>query len=271
MDINLSNVKEISLLSEFKINNKSFKEMLRVSSGWISFSRSTGTKELEKWSFQTNLNDYKSKWENLISSFYHEVNAPHNYILEEMNTKFNVRITLKNDSKIDISCNGDFYLNGLINQAKAFLSLIPLSINDLPYVLAPFYFKDLNKNTLSSLNIDDVNALMYAEGGAMGRAGVIELVDKNLNLYVAETLYNESCDITQMEVTNLFEGFSHRTIFNKDDFHWVKLNNTNWLYLYLGMGNHLYIRQDFYLIYGDRLFDITQPNRYRKWCNLIRY
>lgn len=125
----------------------------------------------------------------------------------------------------------------------------------------------LTKSTLSRLKKEDLVALMYAEGGAMGCPGEIMVLDDRFRLF--RTVCDGRSDVTQQDVTDLFDGFDHVDGWMVSDIERVVLNGKTWVYFNLGMGNHLYMRSDFYRNVGNDLFDVEQSKRYRKWNDLL--
>ena len=125
----------------------------------------------------------------------------------------------------------------------------------------------LTKSVLEQLNKEELIALMYAEDGAMGCPGEIMVMDDRFRLF-RTVCYNDK-ELSQMEVTALFDGFDHLDGWMAPDTLWVTLNNQTWVYFNLGMGNHLYMRRDFYYSIGNDLFDVDQSKRYRKWNDLF--
>ena len=125
----------------------------------------------------------------------------------------------------------------------------------------------LTKGTLSKLKKEDLIALMYAEDGAMGSPGEIMVLDNRFRLF--RTVCDGHTDITQQDVTDLFDGFEHTDGWMAPDINRVMLNRQPWVYFNLGMGNHLYMRQDFYFNVGNDLFDVKPSTRYKKWNDLL--
>ena len=276
MDITYKDVKEISLVTHYVFygyDENAYTDLLRVSNGWVSYKRTNfhTKKEVCSWSYKSSSWDLKSKFEQLIDTFYHEYHAPHEAVHITDCGSFNVRVTFKDDTYVDFSRDGNFYMNGLDNQARAFMRLIPVG-EPYPDFLNEnsFVKEELTRELLQEIDKTKLVALMYAEGGAMGMPGHIEIVDDDNVRYVAETLYVENPKVTQFEVTALFDGFEHVEGFASGEFDWKQLNGECWLYLNLGAGNHLYIRKDFYHKYGSRILAARDVERYRNWMKLIK-
>ena len=276
MDITYENVKEISLVTNyvfFGYDKNAYTDLLRVSNGWISYKRTNfhTKKDAYSWSYKTTSSDFKNKFDQLIGTFYHEYHAPHEAFHITDCGSFNVRVTFKDNTHIDFSREGNFHMNGLNNQARAFMELIPVG-EPYPDFLDDnsFVKEELTREVLQKIDRKKLVALMYAEGGAMGMPGHIEIIDEENVRYVAETLYVDNPEVTQFEVTALFNGFEHGDGFASDEFCWKQLNGERWLYLNLGAGNHLYIRDDFYYKYGSRILAVRDVERYRNWLRLIK-
>lgn len=123
MKISYDNVKEISLVTIN--NNTNYQDLLRVSKGWISYKINYLNDDEISWSFKTKNNEFYAKFEELIDTMNHEYNAPHKVLEDVYDCHFNIRITFNDNTNVNIHRNGTFYIAGLYNQAKAFLSLIP--------------------------------------------------------------------------------------------------------------------------------------------------
>ena len=269
----IDKIKEISIMSKYidlnQIGNIHVHELIRISKGWISFTKTdaSNNKELNKWSFKTDDPDYIYCWERLKRDLESELNLDNNNNKNNFTSKFNIRITFDNNDTVDYPFLEDLLSCNLFKTHENILRMIPSGDCELPYITAPFNSLELDKEIFSQLDINDINAIMYAEGGAMGSPGVIQLIDSKYNIYRAETLFNGPDELTQFEVLSKFQ-------FGENDYYdnmLIYINENLWAYLNLGAGNHLYLSMDFYKKFGNILFDVNMGMRYRKFVKLIKW
>ena len=65
----------------------------------------------------------------------------------------------------------------------------------------------------------------------------------------------------------LLDGFSFA---DKKEMTELIINDQIWYYIRLGMGNHLYLREDFYYEYGIKILDSDLTKRYINWGILTK-
>ena len=148
MEISYKYVKEISLVT--KINGE-YDDLLRISRNWISYKRNCISGIELNWSFKTNNDLFYIKFEELIDTMYHENGCPHNCLEDIYECNYNIRVTFLDNTYKDFYRNGNFYISGLKNQAKAFLNLIPQGYNFSKLLILPSY-KINNINFESTVN-----------------------------------------------------------------------------------------------------------------------
>lgn len=130
-----------------------------------------------------------------------------------------------------------------------------------------FSIKELTKKDLKSIDKNNLTGFFYSEWGAMGWPGLTMVVEGDLHIFYKETC-KDSCDISQVEISQLYKDFKHVDGFLADDFGWTRMDEKPWMYFNLGMGNHLYLRGDLYKKIGNYIFDVYMGRRYGKWLDL---
>ena len=275
------NVKEISFVSTFTTTQNSdysYKDLLRISKNWVSYRRNsldTGNVQLE-WSFKNSKVDHH--WDYLVCDLI-EIFANETIpVLPEESILVNLRINFKNNTHWDLPITPDFAskypedYSLIIQLIKRF---IPNEIYDYPDVLnkLPLLFKEksLTKANIKNIKKEDICVLMYAEGGAMGAPGEVCIIDKYGTKLVNQGMFDTESDVSQIEaIEMLFDGFEHVHGFMAPEFKACQINGGSWMYINLGAGNHLYLREDFWDEHGNRILDTSSVERYSKWKALIR-
>lgn len=130
-----------------------------------------------------------------------------------------------------------------------------------------FSIKELSKQDFENIDKDNLTGFFYSEWGAMGWPGLTMIIEGVLHIFYKETC-KDNCDISQVEMSKLFKGFYHVDGFLADDFGWTKINDKPWMYFYLGMGNHLYLRGDLYKRIGNYVFDVDLGKRFGNWIDI---
>lgn len=280
MELCFQNIKEISIVSSFVFqvyDDYWYKDLLRISEKWISYKRTnfTTNKVTNEWSYQTNNKTYIENWDSLKKCIIKEFESQHDLIQRTDCGELNIRVTLINNDHLDLKMSGGLEENGLGDLSFLIKRLIPVEEIVYPDFLdiIPLFLQKISmtRESLKDLNKQDICALMYAEGGAMGSAGETCIIDIYGNEYVDKGLYDETCDITQIEIIEtFFDGFKHIDGFASPAFNICRINDSNWIYINLGYGNHLYLRHDFWHEHGLRIMATDAPERYGKWKRLIK-
>lgn len=273
------NVKEISIVSNFAFMQYSdywYKDFLRISEHWVSYRRNdfkTGEIRSE-WIYKSSKKN--RIWEHLTETAIFTYNRckPWNFVTDC--GSLNLRITFKNGEHWDLELSSDFAFNEMKELALLIKKMIPSEETEYPDVLniIPLFLcnYEMTRENLKDLKKEDVCVLMYAEGGAMGSPGEVCVIDTNGTKYSTGGIYsNDGCDISQGEVIDaFFDGLEHRSGSGAPDFDNCRINNSHWVYVNLGMGNHLYLRRDFWVEHGIRIMAMDPAERYTKWKDLIK-
>jgi hypothetical protein len=133
----------------------------------------------------------------------------------------------------------------------------------------------MTHENMEHVSKEELCALMYAEGGAMGRAGEVCILTTGGTKFYLPGWYDllpegEGTWFEQQEVIEtFFDGFQHVHGFLAEPFRRVEMNDRTWFYINLGFGNHLYLRDDFFEEHGSRLLDSRPPEAYQKWQWLV--
>lgn len=271
MDRDYKKIKEISIVSHNTSGTQyDYDDLLRLSSHWFSYTRTRTNdgKETEHWSYKTHSDVLDRKFEDVCRAVYNELTNPHEAFDGKSNFKFNIRVTSVDGTYENLSKIGMFADNGMSETAQAFLRAIP-EFENYPEVISLFKSTYLTKKALSSIDIRHICAFMYAEGGAMGSPGCMDLITTDYHRYYTDGIYGRATDVSQFDVTDLFDGFHHVASYGRKSLEILKLNGDNWIYLNLGAGNHLLLRHDMYRRVGDMVLDTEHPRMYGKWRRLI--
>ena len=132
-----------------------------------------------------------------------------------------------------------------------------------------FHNHKLTIAVLKQMDKSRLVAFMYAEYGAMGSPGHVDIIDCDNNIYSAETVRGDA-DFELWEVFELFDGYRPLLGYTIDGIKRVYVNGDNWLYMYLGCGNHLLMKTQFFAEHGDNLFSIDPVERYGNWKKLTK-
>ena len=275
MEVSIENVKEISMVTNYVMmgyDPNAYTDLLRISKGWISYRRTNfhSGNIVCDWSYRTDSTDFLEKYDNLICTFYHELNCPSDKVECTDCGSFNIRITFNNGKVVNIPGTSSLYKFGLGNQATAMFELIPHG-EECPDFIKPFvsnfYEEGLSKKNLFEIDPNDVICFMYAEGGAMGMPGHTEIIT---NDFVRFSNYLDS-DLSQIEALDFIPGFNHESRRNHMPVEKVEFCDTVWMYIDLGMGNHLYMKPELYNEIGNQIIDVLEYKRYRNWCRIFAF
>ena len=266
----LEMIKEISIVSHYSSEDKNdYKDLLRFSLHWISYTKTrlSDQEEIEHWSYKSHSNDFELAFIGVCKAICEELDHPHDAFKGKSHFKFNVRVTLSDGTFQDLSRIGTFADNNMSIATLAFLNVIPLSEN-CPEVISLFKNRYLTKQVLLSTNKKEICGFMYAQSGAMGRPGCMELITTDFHRYYTDGLYGRATNVSLADVLELFDGFHHDASYLRDSFNNLRLNGEDWIYINLGMNNHLLLRQDFFYKVGGMIIDANEPVRYSKWRRL---
>lgn len=116
-------------------------------------------------------------------------------------------------------------------------------------------FERITERTLSRINPEGIVFFAYAEGGAMGWAGAIQIITKNedgIGLYFID--YTTFKDLTSIE--KLFPPVK-----------WIEtdtVGNKDWFMMPMGFGNHLILKTE----YCEEFRDLIKGQHiYKAWIN----
>lgn len=172
--------------------------------------------------------------------------------------------------------SSDFAFNEMKELAFLIKKMILSEETEYPDVLniIPLYLcnYEMTRKNLKDLKKEDICVLMYAESGAMGSPREVYIIDTNGSKYSTSGIFsNDGCDISQIEVIDaFFDGLKHKSGIGAPDFDNCWINNGHLVYVNLGMGNHLYLRRDFWVEHGIRIMAMDPAERYTKWKYLIK-
>lgn len=270
MTSDYTKIKEISIVCKCSKEDNKYKELLRVSRGWLSYKKTYQVDDNEdvNWSYKSNSKESFIKFECACDVCYHLFNVRHEHIRVDSPYSFNVRVTYNDLTHIDLKFNGTFADNNLFDYVIMFVKIIPDG-EIYPECFTVFKNIYLNKNILRTIEKDNINGLMFAEGGAMGKPGCVELITKDYYRYYTDGIYGKVTDVDQIEVINLLDGFEFKPTFGCKLIENIIINNKEWIYLNLGAGNHLLLRHDLFERIGTLILDTMDHLMYSKWIRLV--
>ncbi len=276
---NSNNIKEVSIVSKYVFmlfNDYWYKDLLRISPHWISYRRNKFQTDdlVTEWSYKASKEN--RLWDSLTNEILSSFNRDEPWTFMTDVGTFNMRVTFKNNEHWDLELSSNFADNGLTSLAMIIKKMIPSEETDYPDVLDAIplflYEHPLTKKELSNLKKEDICALMYAEGGAMGSPGEVCIIDIDGNKYFSSGIYSDvESEVSQIEVIETyFDGLEHSSGIGAPDYKDCFINNKRWKYINLGFGNHLYLRNDFWYEHGDRIVSVDAGQRYVNWKRLIK-
>ena len=119
---------------------------------------------------------------------------------------------------------------------------------------------ELDNNTFTKEILDNTVFFKLAESGAMGEPGGITFITDDGSTYHANYCFGDlkwETIRTAFPVTNecIFGMFAHNSTVSKD-----------WVYVNLGMGNHLVVREDYYNKFEPLISEYNSPPEiYQHW------
>lgn len=131
--------------------------------------------------------------------------------------------------------------------------LIELSA-DNKYLFNDFLFDKLSAGTFSKINFDNIAFVAVASSGAMGWSGACQFFTKEGNKIEKYAVAPES-----MNISKNLENFLKT------------LHKPVWRSYYLGAGNRLYMKSEYYERFLAEIERLNLSNRgkvYQKWCQI---
>lgn len=124
----------------------------------------------------------------------------------------------------------------------------------------------LSKDNYTKNIPEQIIFFTFAEGGAMGRPGSIELITKDSEHYIAYYLPYSSKRIEYNDIQKLFPPFRDIRF---ETFGGCQGFLDNWKYVSLGCGNHLFVRSEVYSEFEELTADCEIPSQiYSKWIDV---
>ena len=126
---------------------------------------------------------------------------------------------------------------------------------------------ELTKENISNIKYQDIVAITIAEGGAMGEPDGFYAV---LNNY---SVYHTNFRNTQIAKEKFFAVFPLLKTFNCSCGHVINLND-EWKWFYMGVGNYLIVREQYYDVVMNCIKenlpeDYQRGYLYQKWYDII--
>lgn len=270
MESGYKNIKEISLVSKCMKEDNKYEDLLRISRNWKSYRKInlSNDKSSISWSYKTEFKTFGRDFERVCDVCYHLFNVSHEKLDIDTPYSFNVRVTYKDNTHIDLSFNGTFADNNLFHYVIGFIEVIPAG-ETYPEVFTVFKNVFLTKDALRTIDNTKIDGLMFSEDGAIGRPGCIELITKDYFRYYTEGIYGRRTDVNQYDVSDFLEGFELEPLFMKHELNCLSINNRKWIHLYLGQDNHLLLSYDLFERIGSLLMDNDTVFNHIKWRRLV--
>lgn len=126
---------------------------------------------------------------------------------------------------------------------------------------------ELSNENIDTIKYDDIVAITIAEAGAMGESNGFYVVMKNCELY------HTNLGNTQISNEKMLETFPLLKTFDCFCGNIINLND-EWKYFYMGFGNYLVVRKEYYEIIMQYIKenlpkDFQRGYLYQKWYDII--
>lgn len=105
---------------------------------------------------------------------------------------------------------------------------------------------EISDKNIKDIKCDDVMFFTYAESGAMGEGGAINLLNKEKKIYHTNYVYG---DFNIKKLFKVFPPLENLKCF----IHSVSGLDSNWKYIDMGFGNYLFIRKDIFKKFEKKL------------------
>ena len=156
MEITLNNIKEISLVTDYVFygyDEDAYTDLLRISKNWISYKRTNfhTKKEVCSWSYKTTSEAYNRKFERLISDVERAFEITDIVSITDCGW-FNLRVTFKDNSHVDLHREGNFAMQSLDYLARSIKELIPRHEKYSDFLDDEFSRDNLTKELLQEID-----------------------------------------------------------------------------------------------------------------------
>lgn len=277
MEISTETVKNIKISTSYwyrEYNDRFYNDSLSINKDGVSYirDRNEENERVIEWSYKDITGMYTGRFDRVVYSLKNTIKDDLLELNQTSNDRnsFNILIEFNDNSIKEYKFRGSFASNGLIDLASAIIQIIPNG-HSYPDLINLFIDKRLKTSALSKINKENLVALMFAEGGAMGSPGQTEIITYDYKKYVrysGNALFDE--DVNQYKVFELFDGlFDDKNLIRKS-FQILTINNSNWVYLNLGFGNHLFLEEHLWEKVWNIVFHQEKGYRYGGWGKLVR-
>ena len=107
---------------------------------------------------------------------------------------------------------------------------------------------ELDNSSFTSDIAEKITFFSYAEGGAMGEPGRVLFVTEDHSVYHSNYIYT---DLTWETMERAFPALVGFTRFRSE--------TEGWKHVHLGMGNHLFVREDHFETFSQLISDCEGP------------
>lgn len=126
------------------------------------------------------------------------------------------------------------------------------------YMFGNFLYKKINRRNFTDIKPDELCFVAIAEGGAMGWRASMQFTAFSKNRIKRYMIDFRAVDFSGEE---LIKVFPHYKYFGIPEL----LNNKQWHWMYLGFGNHLFIKDEFFKEFDKKTKNSPEHIKYGAW------
>ena len=266
MEINLSNVKEIVLLTNYifmAYQNNFYKDELHISSKGASYKRKGYDNKAVNcsWEYKGNSKIFKKQFNNIINRIKIDLFDENSSICYMTDCgEFTITIIFKDGTNQEFEFSSNFALNNLGELALAFLQVIPAGFA-YPDLLCFCEHNDLDSKTVKR---KDVVAHMYDLSDEKDE--LLTYQNGKYTLFLSDDVEDERR--INSGVLDMFDDLFEDK-FGEGNIEIINSEHGNWIYLSLGGKRHLYIKEEFYRKIWHLIYNVDEEQRNNAWEKLI--
>lgn len=129
------------------------------------------------------------------------------------------------------------------------------------YIFGTYRYKKVTKRNLKDIHFDDLCFVALAEFGAMGWNGTMQFIGRNKNGNNMHMIDLRSANISEEDLNEIFPPLKDFSGFGP----FAELNNKEWHLISLGCGNHLFVKNNFYEEFSNKIENLPTYKIYGSW------
>ena len=223
------------------------------------------------WSYHSETIAFHHSYERLLEEVFSLFSSEEKPALENRMTDINIRINYKDGTSEERYLMGNLIENGYNKLAKAARWFFQRGEGtQLPALYScpwSFYNLPLTKERMEKMDKKSVCAIFFY----VDSDDLDILTDQLITYSTGHKDEFEEGIVHQHEAMRFLFGeyppFPTCLFNNMAN---VEVFGENWVYVYLGMGNHLYMRREFYEEHIAEIIDPNPMGAFAKWCKLAR-